>query len=349
MNKIKFAFIVHSRYRDDIVRKYQFLKYLPNFLIDFVTFNLRPIKVSKITGLIDKNLNEEIFGIIIGIPMTARQLLENRSVALRRIIQAVNKASNLGAKYIALGAMTSSLSRSGLDIIDNIPKDISITTGRTYTAKNICDYVVYYTGKFNLDISKTVIAIVGAAGGIGSSVAINLSRKGYRNFILVDLERKLSNLYGHIEKMNNYSNSLNVESTHKLENISKAKFIIAATSSPEIVIKSSDVNSGSIIINDAQPSDIDPWIIENRKDVIVVEGGVLHTNSIDCHFNFGLHHKNDIFSCLAEAILLTYQNINGHKSIREMDLELLKEFEDVSVDLGFKICPQNILGEIKLN
>lgn len=349
MNKIKFAFIVHSRYRDDIIRKYQFLKYLPNMLIDLLTYYLRPIKVSKITGLIDKNSNEEIFGIVIGIPMTARQLLENRGVALKRIIQAVNKSYNLGAKYIALGAMTSSLSKSGLDVINNIPKDVSITTGRTYTAKNICDYVEYYTNKFNLDISKITVAIVGAAGGIGSSVAVNLSRKGYRNFILVDLERKLSNLNGHIEKMNNYSNYINIESTHKLENISKAKFIIAATSSPEIVIKSSDVNSGSIIINDAQPSDIDPWIIENRKDVVVVEGGVLHTNSINCHFDFGLHHKNDIFSCLAEAILLAYKNIDGHKSIKEMDFELLGEFENLSSELGFKICPQNILGEIKLN
>ena len=27
---------------------------------------------------------------------------------------------------------------------------------------------------------------------------------------------------------------------------------------------------------------------------------------IDCHFNFGLAHKNDIFSCLAEVLILSF-------------------------------------------
>jgi predicted amino acid dehydrogenase len=89
--------------------------------------------------------------------------------------------------------------------------------------------------------------------------------------------------------------------------------------------------------------------LRNGKDVIVVEGGVLHTNSINCHFNFGLRHKNDIFSCLAEVLLLVYQKNSGHKSIKEMDLNLLEEFEVSAGELGFRICPQNILGEIKLN
>src|SRR4051812_34949513 len=105
MNNITFAFIVHSRNRADLARKFPFLRFLPNIIIDKLTIALRPFVVSRITGLVDKN-GTGVEGIVVGIPMTAHQLLENRSKALTRIIQAVSLAKSKGAKYIGLGAMT---------------------------------------------------------------------------------------------------------------------------------------------------------------------------------------------------------------------------------------------------
>lgn len=341
--KIDYAFIVHSRERRDIYRKYPILKYVPFFVVDYLTENLPPIIVSKITGLVDNNGKNKL-GIIIGIPMTAKQMLEKRNKALKKIIQSVQLAKRHGAKIVALGAMTSSLSSSGLEVINSV-KDVVVTNGRTYTSLNIVSYILYCINYFKYDIESIKIAIVGAAGGIGRGVTELLIKEGIKNLILIDLERKLENVKEHIcRSCDNCENQYSIDIDHKLEALRGAKIIIAATSSPEIVIKSKDVDSGTIIINDAQPSDIDPDILINRNDVLVIEGGVVRTANIICHFDLGLYNKNDIYSCLAEAVLLSYSNIENEHFV-DLNEKTEKKLRSYSRELNFKIAGfQNSLG-----
>lgn len=341
----KFAFIVHSRNRSDLPRKFPVLKLLPRFLFDMITLKAPPFIVSRITGLIDKNANP-IDGIVIGIPMTAHQLLEHRELASKKVIQASELAKLKGARFIGLGAMTASLTRGGRDVIDNL-KGVYVTTGRTYTAKNISEYVDYCIGKFNLDKNKIKIAIVGAAGGIGSGTAIILAKKGYKKFTLIDLERKLDHLKKRIEIIEQHAADLLIEVSHQISSVSGCQIIIAATNAPEVVLKTDDVTSGTIIINDAQPSDVSPEILKTRKDVLVIEGGVLTTRNINCHFNMGLAAKNDIFSCLAETLLLAYDDSKNHYSIDDFDPDLYQDLHDNGKKISFAISePQNELGYI---
>lgn len=349
MKKIAdFAFIVHSRDSSDLARKFYWLKFLPTSFVNFICFNLPPFVVSKITGL-KSVTNENLSGIVIGIPMTARQLLEHKDAGLRRIISSVRLAKKKGAKFVGLGAMTSSLSRGGRDVIDNI-SEVYVTTGRTYTIKNITDYVEWCVSKFNLNRRTVNIAVVGAAGGIGSGVAISLAKNGFKNFKLIDLERKLTHLKKHIEVLLNHSDDLIIDVSHQISSVISSDIIIAATSAPEVIIKSVDVSPGTIIINDAQPSDVSPDIINNRPDVLVVEGGVVRSENIDCHFNFGLSSKKDIFSCLAETLWLAHNDIKEHHSIGEFDQKLLNKMREDSQKLGFSISKlQNTKGYISEN
>ena len=340
MIKHDFAFIVHSRDRTDLPRKYPVLRYCPKLVFDWLTLVMPPIKVSTITGAINYVTEKEIRGLIVGIPMTAHQLLENRDLAIKKICEAVMVAKKNGAKYIGLGAMTASLSHGGKRIVDQI-SDVHLTTGRTYTVKNITDYILYITELLKLDKDSVQIGIVGAAGGIGSGVAISLARNNFKRFTLIDLERKLDYVKTKIVEIEKHASDLNIKINHQLSVISDCKIVIAATNSPEIVIKSADVTPGTIIINDAQPSDIDPDILRNRKDVLVIEGGVLHTSQINCHFNLGLKHKNDIFSCLAEVILLASNSESGHYSMDEFDVKLYDRLSKMATRAGFKMCMQN--------
>ncbi len=341
----KFAFLVHSRNSNDLSRKFKWVKYLPTFLLDFLTLTLSPIEVSKITGLIGKD-DKPIKGVVIGIPMTAKQLIENRTLALKKIIKAVNLAKSKGANFIGLGAMTASLSRGGNDVIETIP-DVTITTGRTYTINNIVKYIEYCVNKFNLDSTSVRVGIVGAAGGIGSGVAIALAKSKFRHFVLIDLERKLENLKKTIVILEKDMKDLTIEISHKVSSIKNCNIIIAATSAPEVVITSKDVNPGTIIINDAQPSDISPEIVSSRPDVLVIEGGVVKTNNIDCHINFGLHNKTDIFSCLAETLLLAFEDSKEHYSINGYSYDFMSQLKKDGDKLGFSISPlQNDRGLI---
>lgn len=344
MKTADFVFLVHSRDRTDLPRKFPILKYLPNSIFDWLTMSLPPLVVSKVTGLASKT-GKPLMGVVIGIPMTARQLLEHRNKALKRILQSVNLAKKKGAKYIALGAMTASLSKGGKDIIERI-KDVYVTTGRTYTVKNITEYIEDLIKRFSIDRGAVRIGIVGAAGGIGSGVAMSLAKKGYKRLFLIDLERKLIHLKRHIGVLEKDAAGLNIEISHKVSTIVNCDIIVAATSSPEIVIESYDVSPGTIIINDAQPSDVSPEIIKNRNDVLVIEGGVLRTRDINCHFDFGLAHRNDIFSCLAEALILARMGEEGHQSLEGFDQKLYEIFQREAEGLGFSLSAQNTTGII---
>jgi len=341
----QFAFIVHSRGRADLPRRFPVLRLFPDFLFDLITLYLPPFVVSKISGLSDKAGNP-IGGLVVGIPMTARQLMENKDKGLKRVLEAVELSKSKGVKYIGLGAMTASLTRGGKDVIDKV-KGLYITTGRTYTVKNITDYIEFCVNRFNLDSSKVKIGIVGAAGGIGSGVAVAVARKGYKNFLLIDLERKILRLKDRIEILEKHELNLKIELSHKVSDVGSCQIIIAATSSPEIVIKSEDVNPGTIIINDAQPSDVSPEILNNRPDIMVIEGGVLNAPKMDCHINFGLANKDDIFSCLAETLLVTYLKSEHHHSLDDFDSDLYIKLEELGVKLGFSMSIQNDLGIIE--
>jgi predicted amino acid dehydrogenase len=343
--KYDYAFIVHARYRDDMYRKFPWMRILPAFFINWITLHAPPFVVSRITGL--TTLSGKLStGLVIGVPMTAHQLLEHRSLALKRITKAVQLAQNKGAQYVGLGAMTASLSRGGLDIIDGVP-GVTLTTGRTYTVHNIVSYITYFTELFSLNKKEITVGIVGAAGGIGSGTAIWLAHHGYTRFVLIDLERKLEHVQKHIASIEKHAGVGSVEVTHQIGAVSTCHIIVAATSAPEAIIKSADVTPGTIIVNDAQPSDVDPEIVKTREDVLVVEGGVLHAPGINCHFNFGLAGREDIFSCLAETILLAYREHGNHYSIGDFDPTFISTVEQDAKSLGFSIqSPQNERGPL---
>lgn len=345
MSTPRFAFIVHARRRSDLLRKFPIMRLLPESVFDWITLHMPPFVVSKITGLKGPD-GKDMEGVVMGIAMTAHQLLEHRELALKRIIQASKLAESKGARFIGLGAMTASLSRGGRDVIDHLP-NVYITTGRTYTTKNISEYIDHCVSRFGLNKETVKVGIIGAAGGIGSSTAIVLARKGYRNFVLVDLERKLETLKKRILAIEEHSSEASIVVSHQLSAIADCGVIVAATSAPEVVLKSEHVQPGTIIINDAQPSDVSPEIVENRKDVLVIEGGVVASQNINCHFNMGLAKKTDIFSCLAETLLLAYGDAKIHYSVDDFDADLYEHLEEQRHKIGLQISDfQNDLGYI---
>lgn len=331
----KIGFLVHARNHRDLIRKFPLLKFAPRKLVDFIAINLPPIIVSKITGLKDKN-GQEIDGYIIGITITARQMIEHREKSLAKIIQACKFAEKKGVGIIGLGALTASLSKGGLDILPHV-NDIGITTGRAYTTKTVTDYVKTCVDQFGYDKSKVRLAIVGAGGSIGSSCAKLLATWGIKNMIFIDLEKRAENLRKSIGSMKNIHGEINIEISHNITSIKDADIIITATNAPEALIRSEDVSPGTIIINDAQPSDVPPSVIKERDDILVIEGGIIRTPGIKCNFNLGLVDQEDTFCCLGEVLVLAHNNQFKHFATGELQEHLVGEIEEMSKGLGFTI------------
>ncbi len=333
-----FAFLVHPRDVPDVYRKYPFLKYFSHNFIESVLIRFWPIVLSKITGVEDNKTGKRIDGWVISIPITAEQMMSNRKLAKQFIIKACKLAEKKGAKIIGLGALTSSLTRGGLDLLPHT--QAGITTGRIYTSKTVVDTVEQVVVKLGLNKNKIQIAIVGAAGSIGTACAQLLAKKKFGNILLVDLSDKNDRISKLVKNIKKIKKETNVIQANKIESINNSDIIIAVTNKPEALIRSENLKLGAVIVDDAQPSDVDSDVILNRKDVLVLEGGVVHAKGIDSHFNFGLKHKEDLFSCLAEAIILSTMGHKGDFQVGEMfelDNDVFDKIEKHSQKMGFKI------------
>lgn len=331
----KIGFLVHSRNHRDLIRKFPLLKFLPHKVIDWIAITLPPIIVSKITGLVGKD-GKPIDGYIIGITITARQMIEHRDKSRAKIIQACKFAEKKGVGIIGLGALTASLSKGGLDILPHVTT-LGVTTGRAYTTKTVTDYVKACVEQFGYDKKNVKLAIVGAGGSIGSSCAKLLATWGIRNMLFVDLEKRAEQLRNTVEGMKGIHGDLNIDISHAITAIKDYDIIITATNAPEALIRTEDISPGTIIINDAQPSDVPKSVIQERKDILVIEGGIIRTPGIKCNFNLGLVDREDTFCCLGEVLVLAHNNQFKHFATGELQEHLVGEIEAMSHGLGFSI------------
>lgn len=328
-----FAFLVHPRNIDDVYRKYPFMKKFPLWSLKVITKFLWPIVISHVTGLKNQE-GQKINGVIIACSLTPEQMIENKNLAKKKILRCVKLAEKMGVKIIGLGALTASMTNSGLYLADKT--DVKITTGRAFTSLTVVNNILKLTKIFEINIKKKLVAIVGATGSIGSMSAKILIKKGFKNLLLIDLERKKGELKKFIKELHAINQKTILSFSFNINDIRKSNLIIAATNTPEHIITSNNLKPGTIIVDDAQPSDVSDDVIKNRDDVMVIEAGIINTPNIDCHFNFGLMNRNDIFSCLAEVLILS-TNWEQAKKINWVTNWNTKEIFQMSKAFNFKL------------
>jgi len=338
-----FAFLIHSRDYTDVQRKFKIAKFLPKSWVEFWCLHWPPVVVSKITGLKDKD-GQECKGWLIGIPMTAKQMMENREMAKEKIIQAIKKAEKLGARIVGLGALTSSVTNGGEEIRDKV--NIKITPGHAYTTFTVSSYVLKVISEFSLDKNDLILGVVGAAGSVGSSCLQYLATKEIKNFILIDLERKNPRLQKLTEKLKEINPQLQISVSHQIKDVKNADIVITATNAPEALVRPEDLKTNAIIVDDAQPSDISPEVAKERSDVLLIDGGVVATPQMNTHFNMGLSNKNDIFCCLGETLIIAHSKIFNEYKAGQMDMALVDEFGKRGEALGFKLSSLQRFGKI---
>jgi len=340
----RYAFLVHPRDERDMIRRFHILAYVPSTLRRILQHHLWPLTVSRITGLRSQKTNELVDGYVISIPMTAREMILHRKTALKQIRRAVRLARNRGAKIVGLGALTSSLSRGGLDLID-IPH-VSITTGHAYTGHTVTQTLLTQLAQHDISLENPActIAIVGAAGSIGSLAAEILAKRGAVSLLLLDLERKMTAVQELRTKLVSRHSTLTIQCSYTMKDLEQAVGVITATNAPEALVKSAHVSSGTFIVDDAQPSDIASELYD-RKDVVVLEAGAVTTPGISTNMNMGLSGKHTNYCCLAEVLILAAHKHEHNFVINRATLQDIEHIRDKGENLGFTLArPQNEHG-----
>ncbi len=331
----RFAFIIHPIEIDDIYRKYAFLKIFPKGIIEKIVSFVPSSITSKITGV--QSGFQESEGWFIGLPLTSSMMIKMpESYVIKKIIKAGRKAEKIGAKIVGLGAYTSVVGDAGITIAKNL--NIAVTTGNTYTVAAAFDAIKEACRVLGKNLQESEIAIVGATGSIGK-VCAELSCRESKKVILVgrNIEKLLHMKWEFHDK---YGSNLDIECCDNVrDGLYNADVVITVTSSVGEIIEPQDIKSGAIICDVARPRDVSKLVQEKRKDVLIIEGGVIEgPKGINFNFNFGFP-EGLCYACMAETMILALEGKYENFSLgREIHIDKVDEIRCLAKKHGFKVA-----------
>jgi fatty aldehyde-generating acyl-ACP reductase len=327
---IQFAFIGHPRTLRDVSRKFPFAQFLPSRLAEWWIRHQWPLVASYITGLTLSN-GTPITGAMLISPLTTEQMIRNPRLARQRVLETVQLAEQMGAKIAGLGAFTSIVTRDGRDLEGKVR--LGLTTGNPHSAAIAVQNVLHAAALTNLSLPHATAAIVGGAGSVGSACAKMLARL-VKNLLIIDIKKDaLQRLLAELADQ-----PAAVEGLSKLDRVSEADIVIAATNNPHILLTAKHLKPGAIVIDAAQPKNVAEEIPLQRPDVVVIESAVVQTPNIDVNFPLDLA-PGEALGCLSETMILTAMGWEGHYSLGKADPSHAAQIIAAGRALGFRLAP----------
>jgi predicted amino acid dehydrogenase len=330
----RFAFMLHPLDLSDLTRKYGFMKYFPNGLLEWLGRHLPPVKASHITGITSDYSGKTIEGWFVGCPLTSEQIMSMPTdVVLDKIIATGKLAERLGAQILGLGAFTSVAGDAGVTVAKNL--DIPVTTGNSYTIATALTGTRRAARLMGIDFQNAEIAVVGATGAIGTVVSELLARNAKYLTLVGRDEVKLRKLSDRLREQLGLAVSV---STEIERTIPRADVVVAVSSAVEAIIDAQHLKSGAVVCDVARPRDVSVRVAETRDDVFVLEGGVVDVpGEVEFNFNFGYPPKTSL-ACMAETMALTLEGrfesftLGRHISVKQVD-----EINEIARKHGFEL------------
>ncbi len=335
MTKLDFAFLIHPRQIEDFYRKFPIAQVLPKSFLEFSIKFLKPFVVAKINGIQNKK-HQKLTGYIIGVPLTAKQIIQFPQLAIKRVIEAINLAENLGVGIVGLGALTSSVTKGGELIKDRV--NISVTTGNSLTAAITYEDIKWLLEKNRLNVKSSTIGVVGATGSIGQAVCkLLLMNQLSNNFILI--ARNKENLERLFRELKRLSPTAKIIPTTQLQEIKRADIIVVTTSAAQALLHSQHLKERAIVYDITQPRNVSPQILKERPDVTIIDGGLVKMpDYVQLTFQMGLP-KGTTFSCLAETMILAMEGMYENFSIGTVEVEKSLRINHLRKKYGFSNIP----------
>jgi len=309
-----FAFIAHPRNLKDATNKFFFLKFLPKPILLLFLKYMWPVRASEITGFKDLK-GQSVKGYFVVISMLPEQILQNRKHATKKIIHAIKLAEKRGANIVGLGALTSSITDGGKDLLGKV--SVNLTTGNTLTSWVTFLDVQNIAKVKGIDLNNETVAVVGGTGSIGSAVSRLIAKNYTSKLILV------GHTMSHIESLKKEISEIrkdnNVEITDSLDEISSAGIVIVATSSSSAFIHSKHLKAGAIVYDITQPRNVSSDVLKERSDLTMIDGGLVKIPEASINFNVGLP-KGVFFGCLTETMILSAEKEFDKLSLGHIDL-----------------------------
>ena len=330
------VFLIHSRDQQDIDQRFKLSKFFPASWTDFT--------LSRLPGRMGLTLCDQVklpngaMLYLLGVLLKPHQIIsDKRSVvaaARSRILRAARFAqSRLDAGVIGLGALTVSATNGGRWLVEQPGITARITHGdafATVIALEGIEKVLLMTG-----LKKPLIAVIGAYGIIGSAVCRSLAAQ----HDLLMIGRSPTKL----EKLRHQLGD-RVRASGDIHSIRLADVVVSATSNPGPFIQSQTLKPHAVIYDIAQPSSIDPKLLNERPDLICIDGSLAKTPGVKVKFDMRTG-RDATFACLAETVLKTLEGIDGHH-VGEIDLDYIDQIRAIGQKHRFKHADFTEFGNV---
>ena len=333
----RFAFVIHPiDVRRDVARKYPVAQYLPEVVVANIIRHLSPHIVSHITGLRSETTGEEAEGWFIGCPLTPTQLLTLPTEQVyKKLAQCGKIAEDLGAGILGLGALTSVVGDGGVTVAERL--NIAVTTGNSYTVATAVEGATRGLELMGVPLEEATVAVVGAAGSIGRTCALLLGRS-CRRLVLVGRNA---------DKLRPLERDLRAEAACEVfvtddiaRGLKDADLIVTVTSAVDAVIQPEHLKRGAVVCDVARPRDVSVRVARERKDVLVIEGGLVAVPGpdVDFRFDFGFPPKT-AYACMSETMMLALDGRYESFTLgKEVSVAQAEEIGRLAEKHGFRLA-----------
>lgn len=311
----------------DAARKFPILRFLSESMVEGLIRKLKPVVAGEITGIRSKT-GAETEGLFIGLPLTPRQFLELPvEEVYGKIVACADLAEREGCQLIGLGAFTSVVGDGGITVAER--SKIAVTTGNSYTVATAIEGSLKACQTVGIVPRESTLAVVGATGSIGRTCATVLSEQFGSTVLIGRDDERTRSLASELPRA--------VGSTD-LDRIGQADLIVTVTSSDAALIEPQHLKRGAVVCDVARPRDVSLRVSKERKDVLVIEGGVV-TVPGDVHFgfDFGFPPKT-AYACMSETMMLALEDRAENFTLgKDVSVEQVREMSRLAEKHGFEI------------
>lgn len=321
-----FAFLVHPRNLIDVDRT-GIGPLLRHYSTDEADCRR---KVASIPPLVTAQLRfagSAATGEVISIPRFPEQMLTSQ--ARRWVIDGALVAASRGARVVGLGALTSPATGSGLTLVRELPRGVTVTNGNALTSAIVRQNVREAAAILGLGV-RARVAVVGCTGSVGDAAARLLAREGYALTLIGRTADRVVRAF----------NDLEARFSGSISDVVDCDIVVLLTSDATARLEPSMTASGTIVIDCAQPPNVPAEDREpfRRAGVSVVEGGLVRIAGCSMTDDLGIGPRNAVFACLAETYLFARTGIREH-SVGRPPVEQALRMERIASGSGVTAVP----------
>jgi predicted amino acid dehydrogenase len=154
---------------------------------------------------------------------------------------------------------------------------------------------------------------------------------------IILIGRKAETL-GHIQKLVAAQNAAEIQISTWMPDLHQAELVLTVTNAIEAVIEPHHLKSGAIVCDVARPRDVSRRVVEERDDVLVIEGGMVKVpGPVNFNFDFGFP-AGLAFACMAETIVLALEGCYQSYTLgKHITLEQVETIATMAANHGFQV------------